>query len=192
MLDSFHAIRQDIAARLADGASDRSSAMHTPVVATQDADLRIMVLRAFDPSDWTLRFHTDVRAPKVAAVGRGGPVGVLAYDKGAKVQLRLRGRGTILTQGALVDDVWRGSDAYARRCYLGDAPGAAADRPVSGLPEAMEGVRPSETELVPARRNFAVLLVHIERADWFSLAHTGHRRAILSGKDLRNGSWLAP
>ena len=78
MFDTLDAIRKDIADRLRRGASDRRSAFHCPVVATADADVRVMVLRDYDEEGRTLRFHTDARAPKVAAIGEGAPVGVAA------------------------------------------------------------------------------------------------------------------
>ena len=93
MLDTLDTIREDALQRLARAASDRRSAMHTPVVATADADARVMVLRAFEP--WTLRFHTDVRAPKVAVIEAEPRIGVLFYDKAEKVQIRVRGVGRI-------------------------------------------------------------------------------------------------
>ncbi len=189
MLSTLDAIRTDIAERLADGAANRRSAMHTPVVATADADARVMVLRGFDATCWTLRFHTDARSPKVAIIGRDPRIGVLAYDKQSKLQLRLRGTGRILRTGAEVESAWSQSDNFARRCYLGSGPGEQSDQPTSGLPSAFEGVEPTDDELVPARENFALLLVEIEEADWFSLAHTGHRRALFVGEE---GRWIAP
>lgn len=189
MQRSFESIRADIVSRLSQGASDRHSAFHTPVVATGDADARVLVLRDFDPAAWTLRFHTDARSPKVALIEADPRVGVLVYDPQAKLQLRLRGRGRICRDGELVDAAWEESTNFARRCYLGDPPGAASDEPTSGLPEAFEGVEPSDEDLVAARANFALLLVEVDEADWFSLAHTGHRRALITRQD---GRWIAP
>lgn len=163
--------------------------MHTPVVATADADARVMVLRDFDADSWTLRFHTDARAPKAGVIGAGAPVGVLFYDREAKVQLRCRGTGRVERAGPVADAAWAESSSFARRCYLGAGPGAASDGPTSGLPPAFEGVEPSEADLAPARANFAVLLVDIESADWFYLSNEGHRRALFEGEQTR---WIAP
>lgn len=163
--------------------------MHTPVVATADADARIMVLRGYDPEARIVRFHTDWRAPKAAMIGHGAPVGVLFYDKQDKVQIRCHGQGRIDRTGPIADAAWASSTRYARRCYLGDAPGARSDVPTSGLPMEFEGVEPTEQELILARANFAVLLVELVSLDWFSLAHTGHRRARFVGEQ---GEWLTP
>lgn len=193
MLETLEAIRDDIDRRLAQAAADRRSAMHTPVVATADADARVMVLRAFDPVTMTLRFHTDSRAPKVGAIGEGAPVGVLFYDREAKLQIRTRGTGRIERAGALVDAAWAESTNFARRCYLGEGPGSVAVGPSSGLPPEFEGVEPDDAQLHPARENFAVLLVTLEELDWFTLAHTGHRRAsfVREGGGW-NGRWVTP
>lgn len=163
--------------------------MHTPVVATADADARVMVLRAFDADRWILRFHTDARSPKVPVIEADPRLGVLAYDRAAKVQLRLRGKGRIEREGAVVDEAWQASTNFARRCYLGEGPGALSDWPTSGLPQAFEGTEPDDTDLVPARANFALLLVEVEEIDWFCLAHTGHRRALVTRE---TGQWVSP
>ncbi len=190
-IETLENIRDHIASRLNDGATNRRSAMHTPVVATADADARVMVLRGFDRAEWRLRFHTDARSPKCAMIGDGAPVGVLFYDREAKLQVRCRGRGWIETDTPLVDAAWQESTNFARRCYLGEGPGAASDTPTSGLPAWAEGVEPEDEQLIDARKNFALLMVELVEADWFSLAHTGHRRAIIqlaSGE----GHWVSP
>lgn len=188
MLDSFADIRADIDTRLIAAATDRRSPMHTPVVGTADADLRVMVLRDFDPKTRTLRFHTDSRAPKTS-VADGAPVGVLFYDKAEKLQIRCRGEGQLARTGEMVDEAWQASSNFARRCYLGEEPGAASDTPTSGLPPQFEGSEPSDAQLIPARDNFALLLVSVASFDWFSLAHTGHRRAVFDGDGAR---WVSP
>lgn len=193
MFETLDEVRTDIARRLAEAASDRKLPMHTPVVATADADLRVMVLRAFDCEKWTLRFHTDVRAPKAALIGDGAPVGVLAYDPPQKIQLRLRGEGRIMTDGPEVDAAWAEATNFAKRCYLGDAPGNVTEEPTSGLPAQFEGVEPDDAALIPARANFAILKVTLRELDWFHLAHTGHVRAqFVREGDGWTGSWAAP
>ena len=189
METDFKAIRAEIDRCLEKAASDRHSPMHTPVVATADADARVMVLRGWDCQSRTLRFHTDARAPKVAVIESDPRIAVLAYDKEAKLQLRMRGKGRIEREGAIVDAAWRSADNFARRCYLGEGPGAVSEEPTSGLPPEFEGVEPSDVELIPARANFAVLLIEVEAFDWFHLAHTGHRRALF---DEHGARWIAP
>ena len=189
MFDSLDTIRADIEARLTRAARDRKVPMHTPVVATSDADTRVMVLRAFDP--WTLRFNTDARAPKVRVIEADPRVGVLFYDQAEKVQIRVLGRARIERDGAVAQAAWDAGDNFARRCYLGEGPGTVTDSASSGLPPAFEGCEPTDAELIPARQHFAVLLVDLIQLDWFHLAHDGHCRAQF---DLVEGTaqWVTP
>ena len=194
MFESLEDIRQDCVQRLIRAARDRKSPMHTPVIVTADVDARVMVLRAFDLATWTLRLHTDTRAPKAAAIAADPRVAVVLYDKGAKIQIRLRGMARIEATGPTADAAWAASTNFARRCYLGEGPGAASPVATSGLPPEFEGVEPDDAELLPARENFAVLLIAIEAIDWLYLAHTGHVRAQFSraGNGGWDGGWVAP
>jgi len=194
MFDQLDGVLADLTNRLARAARDRKSPMHTPAVVSGDVDARVMVLRAFDSTAFTLRFHTDTRAPKTAAFAADPRVAVLFYDKGAKIQIRARGTASVLTEAPVTDEAWKNATNFARRCYLGDGPGAASEAPTSGLPAAFEGVEPSDEELVAARPNFAVLTVKLASLDWLYLAHTGHVRA---GFDRKadgpwKGRWLSP
>lgn len=169
--------------------------MHTPVIVTGDVDARVMVLRAFDAAIWSLRFHTDSRAPKTRVIDADPRVGVLLYDKGAKIQIRARGTGVILRAGAEADAAWAASTNFARRCYLGEGPGATADAATSGLPPEFEGVEPDDAQLAPARENFALLKITLTSLDWLYLAHTGHVRAQFTRADLGaawEGRWVSP
>ena len=194
MFQTLEEARTDLTNRLIRAARDRKSPMHVPAVVTSDVDARGMVLRAFDSTAWTLRFHTDTRAPKVAAIEADPRMAVLFYDKGAKIQIRVRGTGAILRDEPVTQEAWDNGTNFARRCYLGDGPGTASDRPISGLPAEFEGVEPTDEQLVPARENFAVLLITLQELDWLYLAHTGHLRAQFSrGADGKwEGRWVSP
>jgi hypothetical protein len=193
MFETLDEIRADCATRLIRAARDRKSPMHTPVIVTADVDARVMVLRAFDAASHTLRLHTDTRAPKAAAIAAHNRVAAVFYDKGAKIQIRVRGHGRIEALGPVADAAWAASTNFARRCYLGDGPGAGADAPTSGLPPEFEGVEPDDAQLLPARENFAVLLIEIDTLDWLYLAHTGHIRAQFTrAGEGWEGRWVAP
>jgi 3-hydroxyisobutyrate dehydrogenase len=199
MFDTLDACLADCRDRLIRAPRDRKSPLHTPVIVTADVDARVMVLRAFDSTAWALRLHTDTRAPKAAAIGSDPRVAVLFYDKGAKIQIRARGVGEILRAGAEVDAAWNASTNFARRCYLGEGPGAGSDKPTSGLPPEFEGVEPDAAQLVPARENFALLRIILTALDWLYLAHTGHVRAQFArapadadGTAVWEGRWVSP
>lgn len=198
--DDLDAVLADIWQRLGRAAQDRRAAMHTPVVATLTQDgmpsQRVMVLRAFDQRDATLRFHTDARAAKAEQVGAASPVSVLCYDAAAKRQFRLSGTARIETDTLAADQAWAEATLFAKRCYLADpAPGTVSDLPVSGLPSGIEGRKPDdENEVAPGRANFALLIAEIDTVEFLHLAHTGHRRAIFRLRADRQwqGSWLVP
>ncbi|MBD2842255.1 pyridoxamine 5'-phosphate oxidase family protein [Erythrobacter rubeus] len=194
MLHTFEDVTRDLIDRLTNAAKDRKCPMHTPAVVTSDIDARTMVLREFDAESRTLRFHTDTRAPKVATIEADPRMAVLFYDKPAKVQIRARGEGRILRSGPVADSAWERGDNFARRCYLGEGPGTFSDEPISGLPPEFEGSEPSDEQLIPARENFAVLLVELHALDWSYLAHTGHVRAqFMRGEDGEwDGRWVSP
>lgn len=55
--ETLEDIRADIAQRLTRGAKQWRDAMHDAVVATSDADARVMIMRAYDRDTKTLRFR---------------------------------------------------------------------------------------------------------------------------------------
>lgn len=195
MVPTLDDVRTDCLNRLIRASHDRKSPMHSPVIVSGDVDARVMVLRGFDTATWTLRLHTDARAPKAQVIAADPRMAVLFYDKGAKIQIRARGTGQILTSGPLVDDAWAASTNFARRCYLGEGPGAASDSPTSGLPSEFEGVEPDDVQVIPARENFALLMITLTALDCLYLAHTGHVRAQFVRLGERadwQGRWVAP
>lgn len=193
MFETLDEVRQDTTRRLTRAAKDRKSPMHTPAVVTSDVDARTMVLREFDSNAWSLRFHTDTRAPKVAPIEADPRMAVLLYDKGAKIQIRARGTGAILRDHPVTEAAWDNGSNFARRCYTGNGPGTPSDTPTSGLPAELEGVEPTDFQIEPARPNFAVLLVTLTQIDWLYLAHTGHVRAQFERSESEwQGRWVSP
>lgn len=187
-------------ALLESGWQNRRSAAHAPVVATIDDNglpaQRVMILRATDWQSRWLRFHTDPRSHKTGQVLRNPAASVLIYDPGPKIQLRLSGSATIDSEGQEVDKAWLESTLFARRCYLAEsAPGTRVSQAVSGLPSWVEGRSPDESEIAPARANFAVLRFTFDRIEWLFLANAGHRRAVWTWDSVAggwDGSWLIP
>ncbi len=181
-----------------DGANNRRSAFHTPAVSTVSDNgtpqSRILVLRHADKAKRLLRFNSDTRSPKVAEIAANSKMSVLLYDSETKVQLRLSGNAHTCTTGPQVDEIWHNADRYARRCYMTQgAPSSMSDHPTSGLPASVEGRKPEESELIPARDNFALLIFEAAQIDWLYLATQGHRRARWVWRDGNwQGSWAFP
>lgn len=183
---------------IGEGAANRRSPNHTPVVGTTDTacapHLRIMVLRHACPNTRLLRFHTDMRSTKISQVAEKSDSSVLFYDPMAKVQIRLSGRAHIAQSGPEADAAWEQSTPFARRCYMAEfGPGSELNGPSSGLPEWIEGRQPDEEQLVSARANFAIFMFEARHLEWLYLANSGHRRALWSwDSNSWNGRWLVP
>lgn len=182
------------------GMANRTSAAHTPVVATVDANglpqMRIMVLREANRQSGRLRFHTDARSNKVSEICRGCAANVLFYNPEEKSQIRLSGTVCVETIGETSDAAWRQSTPFARRCYMAEAaPGTINSHPTSGLPDWIEGKQPVEADLTDARANFAVLWFKVQTLEFLYLANAGHRRAKWDwdrAAGLWSGRWLIP
>ncbi|WP_404325653.1 pyridoxamine 5'-phosphate oxidase family protein [Aerophototrophica crusticola] len=131
---------------------------------------RTVVLRGVQPADRILRFHTDRRAPKLAGLAAEPRVGLLLYDPGARLQLRLDGVAEVVGEGGLPDRLWDRSHPGSRACYRQPvAPGASVDGPRVAIPPAGEPAH--------GRENFAIVQVRVHRLDWLFLNADGHRRA---------------
>ncbi len=196
--DELPSIVADVWNRLTLGAKDRRSALHTPVVASVDADgrpqQRVMVLRAADKDCRQLRFHTDARTSKVREISDSGRVSILGYDPGAKIQIRASGVGKVETNSEAAETAWQSASLSSRRCYLAPiGPGSQSPEPTSGLPPSLENRVPDLSETLPAREHFAILLVTLDRLEWLYLASDGHRRAAFSwDRHGWTGQWLVP
>lgn len=178
---------------------DRKSQMHTPVISTVGEggfpEARTVVLRQFDLTARTLRFHTDARSPKIAQMEADSRVSALFYDRDAKVQIRARGKAIIHGEDEVARIAWDSSKAFARRCYLEDpGPSSLSEAATSGLTEELEGREPTPEELDIAFPLFRVVLIHVESLDWLYLSHLGHRRALFTwrGDGEREATWLVP
>ncbi|MEP3224538.1 MAG: pyridoxamine 5'-phosphate oxidase family protein [Parasphingorhabdus sp.] len=199
-LDDLSASFEESWKLLFDAANNRKSPMHTLAVATISQDggpsQRIMVLRDTNKNSRALRFHTDSRALKTSEVAQQNLASILAYHSDAKVQLRLKGTARIETDTEDCEAAWQEASLYGKRCYLADpAPGTEVDHPTSGLDPDMEGRKPDIDDVIPARENFAIMLIEVEHIEWLYLAHTGHRRALFSwdaNQKLWDKKWLVP
>jgi general stress protein 26 len=159
--------------RLARGARDRRSDFHVISLATLDADgaprLRSVVLRSFEPHDLRLTFHTDSRSAKFAELSRDRRAAILAYDAGAKLQIRVEGQVELHRGDADSASVWRNLPDGARQIYRGArAPGVQAE------PRTLDETIGEKD----AERHFAVCRLTASMVDVLYLRAAGHRRAI--------------
>lgn len=192
MSPDLEELRSDVFARLARAVKDRRSPMHTPVIATRGRDdhikARVVVLRAFDPQNGALRFHTDRRSRKFEELTADPHIAFAFYDAGARIQIRAEACASLHCDDDVADAAWAGSLRMSRICYgVQPAPGHTIDGPD-------EFVLPDHDDAIAAgRENFCAVLSSIERLEYLFLRHEGHRRARLTRTaDGWTGQWLAP
>jgi pyridoxamine 5'-phosphate oxidase len=169
------------------GVVDRKSAFHTPCVATTGLDgaprVRTVVLRAADRAARSLRFHTDQRSAKFAELLRDPRVGIMGYDAGRKIQVRLTGVALLHTNDEIAASAWAKSHSMSLMCYRQtEPPGLALERPTSLAAPSAYGYE-----------NFVVVAITVHELEWLYLAHEGHRRARCIWSEAgETGFWLAP
>lgn len=174
---------------LSRGVADRRSAFHTPSLATVGRDglpeLRTVVLRGFEPATRMLRFHTDRRAGKIAAIAANPSVAVHGYDAQAAIQLRLAGTATLHSDDAIADQAWAASLPASRTIYAVD-PGPGSE---------IEAPAPAPADPAAGRAYFAVVLVRFNQLEFLSLHASGHRRSRYRWQgpvQTPQSAWLVP
>lgn len=187
--DSLAAIADEAWARLARGAADRRTAFHQMQLATLTPqgwpDLRRVILRAVDPAERRIGFHTDQRSAKAADIMADGRVALHLWDPRAELQLRLWGQAAIETEGAAVEAAWARLAPHQRRVYFrAHAPGTALRDPAEA--------DPADTPPPEGHGAFALVAVTVARFEWLHLRATGHRRARFDWQKGWTGRWLAP
>jgi hypothetical protein len=174
--------------RLSRGVADRRSAFHTPTLATVAPDgapeARTLVLRGFDPPTRTVRLHTDARSGKVAALAREPRCELHFYDAGAKLQLRLSGRGAVHGGDGVAERAWAETRDFSRLVY--------AVEPAPGTP--VEAPPAAPRDAAGAASRFRVILLRFDRLELLELASAGHRRARFDwpGDGRPDAAWLVP
>jgi pyridoxamine 5'-phosphate oxidase len=177
-------------ALLGRGVADRRHGFHHPAIANSglsgEPRNRIVILRAADSTQRTIRFHTDRRSAKYDELANDPRVSALFYDAGDRVQLRCEGKAFLHDHDAVADAAWLSSQRMSRVCY-GTMPAPGAVMMTGGdfaLPQ-------TEAELLAGRANFVAVVIVVDIIEWLFLRHGGHRRARF---DLVTGArnWLAP
>lgn len=190
--------------RLAEGARlvpprdpQHKTAFRHPAAATvSDGEpvVRTVILRHADASTRTLRFHTDLRAPKVEHLRSNPAIGLLFYDAVWQLQVRIKATARLHHQDELAWMVWKNTQLLSRRCYSSVlAPGTPVEGPTSGLPEPLETREPTPKESEAGWGNFAVVSCEVHDLEAMSLAFSGHKKAAWRW-DGQNwmGQWLVP
>ena len=177
-------------ALLAAATKDRAAPFRTVTLATVAAgggpDVRIVVLRSFDPAGRRLSVHTDARSAKVAQIQAHPAVALLAWDPVRRLQLRLRGQASLRSGDAMTRDAWEGLPGATRHLYrLRQVPGTR-------LPEPS----PNQYDEAPEAFGFARFLVvdiAFDRLEALHLTHLGQIRARFDFAGAAvDAAWLVP
>ncbi|MFM7245197.1 MAG: pyridoxamine 5'-phosphate oxidase family protein [Planctomycetaceae bacterium] len=151
--------------------------LHLATLATIGADgapqARTVVLRYLDTARGEIRFHTDIRSPKVAAMRHDPRVALHWYDPAMRVQVRIPAVATIHHGDAVAVDALSRSAAMSRACY------AAAHGPGTTLAEFPSSpTAPAEGDDAPLLA-FAVVACRFDAVELLCLHAVGHQRVRL-------------
>lgn len=140
---------------------------------------RAVVLRSVDQAAGTVDIYSDTQTAKLREVEADPRVAVVVWSTEHKIQLRLRGKVTILT----------GNDAQAEWERVPDH--GVVNYGVTP-PPGTEIPAPNAYERRPVQSRFAVLRVIIDSIDLVHLGEPFHIRAAFSRDRGWAGRWLAP
>ena len=178
------------------GTLDREHPFHLPVFGTQNGDapsLRVVVLRRFWRRPPALAFHAHLGSPKIEQIRANPNVYWLFYHPKEKLQVRIKGIAEIHCDDELHEEQWLATGLYSRRCYIGEPPSQASQKPITGLPDDLNERKPTSEESEIGRGSFVVVTSAIEEIDCMELDSRGHRRSHFkwhSGK--LETTWLTP
>ena len=179
------------------GTLDRKHPFHLPTFSTIAVDapsLRVVVLRRFWRKPPALAFHSHIGSPKIAQIRANPNVYWLFYHPQEKLQVRIKGKATIHTEGDLHEEQWLSTELFSRRCYVGEAPTQESKKPTSGLPADLIERQPTREESELGKANFVVISSAIEEIDCLEMNVKGHRRSLFTWRkagELETG-WLTP
>jgi hypothetical protein len=178
------------------GTLDRHHPFHTPVFGTVNEGLpevRVVVLRRFWRRSPRLAFHSHKGSPKVAQIAANPNVSWLFYHADERIQVRVKGRAEVHSDGELHEEQWLATELFSRRCYVGESPSAESEHATTGLPEFLLDRKPTPEESEAGRGNFVVISSTIESIDCLELFVHGHRRSLFEWNEGELVSkWLTP
>lgn len=165
--------------------------LHLLTVATAGTDgypdARTVVLRHVDPLCREIRFHSDLRSPKVQALRVSPRVALHWYDPALRVQVRVAAVAVIHHGDTVAAATWNASQPMSRAIYTAAAaPGDALDAFPAG-PSA-----PAADDDTGLGR-FAVVSCRFDAVELLSLHAAGHQRVRLHlDRDPVTWTVLAP
>ena len=193
--ENLEEIQNKYWAMLNDAVTNRSSPFRIPVFICADQneiDGRIVVLRKSDRDNNLLQFHTDFRSSKINILKKNSNASLVFYDKGEKIQLRVKVGCIINNKNSITEKSWKKTQHISRRCYLtDDPPGTTSLDPTSGMISKLEDFDYTMEQSEEGYKNFTVIQCKIKSVEWLYLAAKGHRRAKFD-IEKKQVSWMVP
>jgi pyridoxine/pyridoxamine 5'-phosphate oxidase len=159
---------------LKDGVKNRESMFHTPIISSfshQHISSRVMVLRAHNATQRTMRFHSDFRSDKVKEMLDDPRTSIIAYDPALKTQIRLVGKSKIHHNNKNSLKAWDESQAISKKCYsVKDGSSHKAEKP------EIYDFHMKDIKLEDGYANFCTIEFNYHSLEFLYLQRQGHRR----------------
>ena len=177
---------------LKDGVKNRESIFHTPIISSfshQNISSRVMVLRAHNAIQRTMRFHSDFRSDKVKELLDDPRTSIIAYDPALKTQIRLVGKSKIHHNNKNSLKAWDESQAISKKCYsVKDGSSHKAKKP------EIYDFHMKDIKLEDGYANFCTIEFNYHSLEFLYLQRQGHRRCKFNwnSKGKLSSVWLVP
>ena len=175
-----------------DGIKNRSSMFHTLTMSTMhknDIYSRVMVLRDFNASRRSLRFHSDYRSEKVKAIKENATCSVIGYDPADKTQIRMVGKAKINHKNKKSQKAWEESQSISKKCYsVKDGSSNVINKP------ELYDFHLKDIDLEEGYENFSTITFTFTSLEFLYLQRSGHRRCKFEwdNKGKMKSYWLVP
>ena len=150
-------------------------------------DARTVVLRHVDPLRREVRFHSDIRSPKLQALRTSPHVALHWYDPALGIQVRVAALAAIHHGDTVATAAWTASQTMSRAIYT------TAVAPGDHLDAFPEGPAAPAADDDTGLGRFAVVACRFDAVELLSLHAAGHQRVRLHiDRDPVTWTVLAP
>lgn len=153
-------------------------------------NVRTVMLRGVSEAQNLITFHTDLRSPKIAELGRDPRIALVGVDSVHNLQIRITGEARILRDGPARLEAWKSSPDHrlcVYRTLLG--PGTPICEPADAFGENQVAAGDDA-----GLAHFCVVEVRPETLEWLehSAANRHERARFVRDGDHWVQGWVAP
>ncbi len=191
---SLDKIQAEIARNLTDAVTSREHPFRLMVIGTigmQAANLRTVVLRAFQADRFLLTFYTDIRSQKINELQNNPNLTCLFWDQERQIQIKIVGKTEIEHNTQHTQSIWKNMHIGAKKAYLTlSAPSSIQNTVSNNLPENLLTI----DEKLLDDQYFCMVHCEIKRMEWLQLGRSAHIRAEFQKNEFGQwkGHWLVP